>query len=368
MMNESWMIEATERYLKGEMPADERNRFEEQRKSNPELDQFVVAHDRFLQELDHYGKLRRFKHRLHETFHHLSETGAIKQIQLGRIAKMELFWKKYKRTMSIAATIAGIIAIGVNLLTFIVSPNNRNKKVEELVNTVNAIKQKQSEQDNRINSLATSKLPSDKVVTGTGTAFLIDQKGFLVTNAHVVRNAKGAIVTNHKGLDLHARILFSDIKRDIAILKIEDKDYKAVGIIPYGIRKASSDLAEPIFTIGYPDNKFVYGEGYLSSHTGFQNDSLSCQIAVAANPGNSGGPVFNRYGEVIGILSKRELEAEGVVYAIRAKYIADVIHDMREKDNTLGTIKLPVASSLRGFDKTQQVKRIQDYVYMIKGY
>ena len=52
---------------------------------------------------------------------------------------------------------------------------------------------------------------------------------------------------------------------------------------------------------------------------------LSCQIAIAANPGNSGGPVLNHNGEVIGILSTRQVSAEGVVFAIQSKYIHSCI-------------------------------------------
>ena len=368
MMNEKKMIEDAERFLKGEMREEERVAFEQERKTNAELDQYVVAHDLFLKNLDHYGNLRRFKHQLHETRNHLSQTGAIKPLTLGKVVKMELFWKKYKRTVSIAATIAGIIAISINAITYIISPKGNTKQVQELVNTVNAIKIKQSEQDNKIKSLASPKLPSDQVITGSGTAFLIDGKGILATNAHVLRNAKGVILTNNKGMEFRAKIIFTDLSRDIALLKIEDEDYLPKTSIPYSIRKTTGDLAEPIFPIGYPDDKFVYGEGYLSSYTGFQGDTLSCQIAVAANPGNSGGPVFNRNGEIIGILSKRELQSEGVVYAIRAKYINEAVNDFMQKDHPFDIAKLPANSSLRGLDKTIQVKRIQDFVYMVKAY
>jgi len=367
-MNEQIMLEMTERYLRGEMGVEEKMAFEKDRRSNPELDQFVVSHDLFLRDLKHYGHVRKLKHQLHETHTHLTESGKIRQVELGRVAKMELFWKRYKRTISIAASIAGVIAISTSSLITLLAPKGENKQVQELANTVNQIKLKQSEQDNRINSLTTQKVPNDKVVTGSGTGFLIDGKGILVTSAHILRNAKSAVVTNQSGQEFRANILFTDATYDISVLQINDEDYKSQGQIPYGIRKNQSELAEPIFTIGYPDNKFVYGEGYLSSHTGFNGDTLSCQIAVAANPGNSGGPVFNRNGEIIGILSKREIQADGVVYAIRSKYIGEVISTLTKKDSTVGPVKLPSASSIRGIDKTQQVKRIQSFIYMVKGF
>jgi S1-C subfamily serine protease len=136
--------------------------------------------------------------------------------------------------------------------------------------------------------------------------------------------------------------------------------------VPYGISKASSDLAESIYTLGYPRNdEMVYGQGYLSAKTGLNGDSLSCQITIAANPGNSGGPVLNHNGEVVGILSTRQVSAEGVVFAIQSKYIYTVLNDLKKFDTSM-KVKAPAASSLKGLDRTQQVKKIEDYVFMVK--
>ena len=123
----------------------------------------------------------------------------------------------------------------------------------------------------------------------------------------MVRNAKTVAVQNKKGENFNARVVFTDFAKDLVILKIEDDSFKTLTSIPYGISKSSSDLAEPIFTLGFPRNdEIVYGEGYLSAKTGFNGDTLSCQISIAANPGNSGGPILNHNGEVIGILSTRQ--------------------------------------------------------------
>lgn len=376
MTNERNVIEAIERYLRGEMNTEEKKAFENDRKLNPELDQYVVDHHLFMSRLEHFGNVKQFKHLLKETHFSLNRDGLLEPAESGKIINMRVLWNRYRRTVAIAASIAGIIAISINAITYTITPKENQKKVQELVNTVNDIKIqqnniriKQTEQDNQIKSLATPKLPYDQVITGSGTAFMIDNQGVLVTNAHVLKNAKGAILTNSKGMEFRANIIYTDFTRDIAFLKINDTDYIPKGSIPYSIRKTTGDLAEPIFTLGYPYDKFVYGEGYLSSFTGHQGDTMSCQIAVAANPGNSGGPVFNRNGEVIGILCKRELQAEGVVYAIRAAYIIEAVNELRQKDNPFCISALPPSSStLRGLDKTLQVKKIQEFVYMVKVY
>jgi len=103
-----------------------------------------------------------------------------------------------------------------------------------------------------------------------------------------------------------------DLERDLAIVKIDDPDFKPFSSLPYGFKKSGADLGEEIFTLGYPRDEIVYGEGYMSAKTGFNGDTLACQIAVAANPGNSGGPVINKNGEVVGILSTRQVQAEAL--------------------------------------------------------
>ncbi|MFN5334723.1 MAG: S1C family serine protease [Bacteroidota bacterium] len=368
-MEDIIVMEAVEKYINGKMSNEERSHFEKLRTEKPEIDQLVVSHALFLQGLKHYGNVRALKHALHEVHNQLSHEKRITPIELTHSAKVINFWKRYKRTITIAASIAGITAICINVMAILIAPETSSKQVQELVRSVDAIKTKQYQQDKRINNIVNAtKLPSDKSITGIGSAFMIDSKGLLVTNAHVVRNAKGIIVTNYDGAEFTAKILSVDAARDIAFLMIDDKEFKSPKIIPYGFRKQGAEMAEPIFTLGYPDNKFVYGEGYMSSLTGHDGDTLNCQIAVAANPGNSGGPVFNRYGEIIGILSTREIQSEGVVYAVQSKYIQQSLQDLKRSNEDLSSIKINFDTKVRGMDKVQQVKRFRDFVYMLKVY
>mgnify|MGYP006142875171 FL=1 len=365
-MDEILLLDATERYLNGEMNAEEKAMFEQLRETNQEVDQMVVEHSLFLQQINRYGGIREMKHSLHEVHNQLLQDGAIQEEVLSTGAKVVNMWKRYKRTITIAASIAGITALSISGMTLLLGPKNNTKALTDLSKKVDNLERKQRQQDNKINTVI-SKLEPGAVIKESGSAFLVDGKGYLVTNAHVLRNAKGIIVLNNKGAEFKAIIVKVDESKDIAILKIVDKDYKSLGALPYGIRKSSTDIAEPIFTLGYPRNEIVYGEGYLSAKTGFNGDTLSCQIAVAANPGNSGGPVFNKNGEVIGILSTKETKADGVVFAIQSKYIIETVNQLKKDDSTI-ELKLPSKSSVKGMGASEQVKKIQDYVYMVKVY
>lgn len=369
-MDDIQMLEAVERYIRGEMKPDERVHFEQLRKTNPEIDQLVVEHTIFLHQVNELGEQKAFKSTLHDIHTKLAERGLIRSARLKGKAKVVYLWKRYKRVAAIAASIAGITALAISALLLWISPNPDDQKLQDLSRDMEKVKKEQRDQKAVVNNLQNNIKkqydPSIQFKSG-GTGFLIDGKGYLVTNVHIVRNARHIAVQNKKGENFNARVVFNDILRDISILKIDDDNYKPAGIVPFAISKSSADLAEPIFTLGYPRDEIVYGQGYLSAKTGFNGDTLSCQIAIAANPGNSGGPVLNHNGEVIGILSTRQPSAEGVVFAIQAKYIYDAIHELKAgNDTTFGKVKVPATSLLKGMDRVQQVKKMEDFVYMVK--
>jgi len=367
-MDEIQLIEAVERYIRGEMKTDERVYFEQLRKTNPEVDQLVVEHTLFIHQMNEVGELRKFKSTLNEVHTDLAEKGLINSDRLKGNAKVVYLWKKYKRVAAIAASIAGITTLTISMLVWYFSPKAPGRDLEELNRKIGIVDQKANDNDRKINSVEKKiNTPNPTVFYTTGgTGFMVDAKGYLVTNAHVVRNARTVVVQNKKGDNFNARVVFTDFAKDLVILKIEDDSFKSLVPVPYGISKVSSDLAESIYTLGYPRNdEMVYGQGYLSAKTGLNGDSLSCQITIAANPGNSGGPVLNHNGEVIGILSTRQVSAEGVVFAIQSKYIYAVLNDLKKADTSL-KVKAPAASSIKGMDRTQQVKKIEDYVFMVK--
>ena len=159
-----------------------------------------------------------------------------------------------------------------------------------------------------------------------------------------------------------------DPASDLALLKIDDEDFKPYNSLPYGISRNSADLGEQIFTLGYPRDEIVYGEGYMSAKTGFEGDTLACQIAVAANPGNSGGPVLNKNGEVVGILSTRQIQAQGVVFAIKSKNIFKAIDQLKATDSSFAGLKIQTVSSLKAMDRVQQIRKIEDCIFIVKSY
>ncbi|MEO7982883.1 MAG: serine protease [Bacteroidota bacterium] len=371
VMDDIKILDTVERYIRGEMKPDERLQFETLRKTNAEIDQLVVEHTLFLQQLNHFGERKNFRGSLNNIHTDLTEQGKIDSMRLRGKAKVVYLWKRYKRVAAIAASIAGITTLTISALVWALSPK-QNDDLTDLNRKLQVITIEQSKQKAVVNDLKdqinTDKIEAKKPILfkSGGTGFLLDGKGYLVTNAHIIRNSKNIVVINNHGEEFDAVVLQSDNAKDIAILKITDKSFKAIPTLPYGMSRTVSDVAEPIYTLGYPRNDIVYSEGYLSARTGFNGDTLSCQLGIAANRGNSGGPVFNHDGEVIGMLSTKETESEGVAFAIQSKFIFDAI-SLLKKDTLYQSLKLPTKSSVRGMDKKQQVKKIQEYVFMVKG-
>jgi S1-C subfamily serine protease len=121
--------------------------------------------------------------------------------------------------------------------------------------------------------------------------------------------------------------------------------------------------------LGYPKNEIVYNTGYLSARSGYDGDTSSVQLSLAANPGNSGGPVFNKNGDVVGILSTRETQLESVIFAIKSKKIYQVLDAWRTADTSaISHVKLASGKGLKGMDREKQIAKLEDCVFFVKVY
>jgi S1-C subfamily serine protease len=366
-MDDILLLEAIENYLSGKMSREEKDYFENLRKTTPEVDQMVVEHSMFLQQMDTYAAHRNLKHSLHDAHLKLMETGEITEnpSQTAK-AKVIQLWRKYKRVTAIAASVGGVIALVISVVVVSVSPKADNRTIQELSRKVNNLEAKTDAINKEVKN--TPKIPGSITQTTDGSGFLIDTKGYIVTNAHVVKGLSNAVVVNNKGQQFSAKIISIDDSKDLALLKIIDDEFKSPAALPYSFKRTSGDLGEQIYTLGYPRNDIVYNEGYLSARTGNNGDTTTYQMSISANPGNSGGPVLNKNGEIIGVLSARQTQSVGVVYAVKNKALYRFIENVRKSDTSFENIKLSTSSSLKGRERTEQIKKLEDYVYQVKAF
>lgn len=100
--------------------------------------------------------------------------------------------------------------------------------------------------------------------------------------------------------------------------------------------------------------------GIVSSKTGFQGDITSYQISAPVQPGNSGGPLFDKQGNLIGIINSKHASAENVSYGVKSSYLTGLI-ELLPSPPRLQTINLLTGKSL-----TQQVELVKKFVYIIE--
>jgi serine protease Do len=137
-----------------------------------------------------------------------------------------------------------------------------------------------------------------------GTAFFVTADGYMLTNHHVVVGADNVTVTLNDRTELDAEIIGSDERSDVAVLKVKGANFPALPIGDSNVLK----VGEPVLAIGSPFGfDYSASAGIVSAKSRNFSRETSVpfiQTDVALNPGNSGGPLFNQRGEVIGINSR----------------------------------------------------------------
>ena len=202
----------------------------------------------------------------------------------------------------------------------------------------------------------------------SGTGFAISSNGIIVTNYHVIDGAKSIKVRGvHSDFNktYTAKVIVSDKNNDLALIQIDSNNFTSLGTIPYTIKTNIAGVGENIFVLGYPlratmGDEIKLTNGIISSRTGFQGEITSYQISAPVQPGNSGGPLFDSQGNILGIINSKHNGAENVSYAVKASYLTSLI------DLLANTTKLPTVNLLAGKTLTQQAELVKKFVYIIE--
>jgi len=203
--------------------------------------------------------------------------------------------------------------------------------------------------------------------TSSGTCFAINENGYLATCYHVIEGASRIRIRGVNGdfsSLLEAKVISTDKRNDLALLKITDKSFKSISGIPYVISKKTADVGEDVYVLGYPLRAVMGDEikltnGLVSAKTGYQGDATSYQISATVQPGNSGGPLFDGNGNVIGVVNAR-LGVESAAYAVKSPYLTMLVGSVDS------SISLPIQNRLMGKSLKDKVKEINKFVYIIE--
>jgi len=362
MLNRYETDELIERYCEGRLTPEELRIFEQWRDSDPELGKAIREHFILLEAFAVHASrssLRKQLSRIHDEM----ETEQFRfrtplRVVTGAPGYRAFFTRNRRRIAAAAALVVVAISSTLILLKLIEVGENKSQGVyQELRREVESIKKRQSAIINNINEIQESETGQGRTFTGSGFAF--SEEGYVLTSYHVVADAATITLSNQQFEQLKARLVYSNPSLDMAVLKVENEGFEGFPKLPFSIRKSVADPGEKVYTLGYPREDLVFGEGSVSSYTGYEGDTAAYQISIPVNPGNSGGPLFDSQGNLTGIISGRNSGAEGASFAIKSKWIIDDIRTQLK-------IKLPSGNNLKGRDRSNQVKLLSDHIFMVK--
>lgn len=355
------MYEQIERYLAGNMVADEKAAFEALLLTDQRLAERVEEHRTLLHTMQQYGQRQQLRSKLN-TIHAQMENGDTQNVA----PMWRVFWNRHAQTMAVAASVSLLSVFGTLWsVQQLKSPvQQQTARYVELRREVDKLKKAQTAIIKDINN--TTK-PTPRPARFSGTGFALSASGYLVTSSHVVEGADSIMIENTSGAKYKVSEVYRDQTHDLSILKIEDPTFQGFGKLPYTFKTAESDLGEMVYTLGYPREDIVFGEGSLSSTSGFEGDTTAYQVSIPLNPGNSGGPLLDDKGNLIGIISGKQAGQESAAFAIKSAYLLQLISEL-PLATTLSPVSLPKSNTLAGNTRPQQLKKLKDFVFVVKVY
>jgi serine protease Do len=352
-------------YLNGSLSAEDKASFEKLLLTDEIMANAYGEHKSLIDSLKLNSKRNDLKKKLKSI--HEKEFGNSKIITIKR---EENFAKRHGRTIAVAASTAliavlstvAVLSTGGYLLKQQSNQiTNLNRKLNDLEGTSAGIVEGLINKNTKKASYAPANLE--------GSAFALNNKGYLITSYHMVKSADSVFIRNGSMDRALTKIVLFDAKLDLAVLKIENKDLYKNWQVPFSLVENSADIGEKVFTLGYPRKEMVYGEGSLSSLSGYSNDTSMYQISIPVNPGNSGGPLLDENGNIIGVIRGKIAGEEATGFAIKANNILNSIKNC-EIDSTKQDLlsQNGKKTNLKRLKRSEQIKRINPYVFNVLVY
>ena len=363
--NELW--ELAERALEGSLPANEQHSLDQFLAADPAAAALHTERLAILRSMKEQGRRLRFRQSL-KNIH-----ATLPQAKAPVYTRVIPFVQRHARTMAMAASVALVTSmITVATMRQTAKPPQVAPGYRELRREVNNLRAKTDKHENEIKDIAANQKAADNSTKPavpqpgdyTGTGFAITNDGYLLTNYHVAEGADSIYIQTRDGRYHKARVYAYEKEADMAVLKVEDDKFRfGKSDVPYTFSTSRSELGERIYTMGFPQDEVVYNEGYIASAHGYSGDTAQYRLDVSSSPGQSGAPVLNASGAVIGMITGNDFTQSGVTYAITSRTMLHLLASIPKNKR----LSPPRANHLTS-DRRQQIKRLEEYTCMIQVY
>jgi serine protease Do len=365
-MKDNQLLEMIESYLNGEMTVEERAQFDALRKKDATIDAKINEHKQFTGLLKQYTERLSLQNRLDE-IHNEIDVHTLKDDLMAHPSWIVQLWRHHHSKISVAASVA-IFTVLLSLY-FTGSLTNKDPRFQQLKRELDGVKTATRTLSDKTDDIIKSGKTAGPAISAKfrGTGFALTGNGYIVTNYHVINGADSVYVQNAAGESFHTRVVYTEPQYDVAILQINDPAFKSLGAVPYSFKKAKSDLGETVYTLGYPGDEIKFGPGSLTAATGFKGDTTEYELFIPVNPGNSGGPLMDDKGNVIGVINGKQTQTSGAAFAVKSNYLLKAIQNI-PADSLNKSLILNTKNRLAGLSRPQQVDKLRNYVFMVKVY
>ena len=350
-------------YLNGKLSAQSSDEFKKRLNDEPAFARAFDEHRRLLNDLQDNARRQELRRQLQAI--HAKEIGNGRVIPI----KEENFAQKHARTIAVAASTA-LIAVLSTVAVLSAGGYLLKKQNSQITDLRREVMELKASSDGIIDGIRkTNKKSVYAPANFEGSAFALNNKGYIVTSFHMVNGADSIFVQNAQTERSLTKLIFCDPKLDIAVLRLENDAIYKTWQVPFTFKEKPADIGEKVFTLGYPRNDVVYGEGALSSLSGYSNDTSMYQVSIPVNPGNSGGPLLDENGNIIGVIRGKISSAEGTSFAIKSEQILRSIQATAAEDEKSDLLSNTTRKSgLRSLRRDDQVRKINPYVFNVLIY
>ncbi len=366
MKDELNFLEIADRYIDGQMAEGERLEFEAWCNDNEDARKVLSEQIRIRSSLAEHADLADLKAKIGMAYDAWKRQEAEQYKGITNQPDSPTRLMPFRPYLWRVAGIAAAIAFVITLSGVLISHNYNLHKLSSYTILRREIDNIKRSQNSLINDIHKSK--SGPVNPGQygGTGFALSNTGLIATNAHVITGADSVYVETSKGEVLKATIVYKDPHADLAVLKINDSSFR-LPPLPYDLKeKDNAALGEEVYTLGYPRDEIVYGKGYISSETGYLGDTNSYQVSIPVNPGNSGGPLIDNKGRILGIVTGKQSPSDNIAFAVKSSFLLSMLDSIPDEYNRRALLR--EKNVFQHLSRIDQIKKLQPYIFLVKVY